>query len=79
MSKLIMNKAITIIISLLVPMTIFQVSKILAYGIQRMNSVQSINLGLKMIGFGDAQTGIIVMMILSLITYMISDQIIGKK
>ena len=79
MNKLIMNKAISIIISLLIPMTILQISKILAYGIRRMNSIQSINSGLKMIGFGDLQTGIIVMMTLSLITYMISEQIIGKK
>ena len=74
-----MNKVISIIISLIAPMLIFQVVKVLAVGIRRLNSASAITSGLKMIGFGGIQTGIVVMMLLSLLTYIVTIQIISKE
>ena len=66
------SKIVSIIISIIIPMIMFQICKIFAVGIPRMNSVQAMNSALKMIGFGNAQTGIITMMILSLVIYIAS-------
>ena len=60
-------------------MFLFQIVKVLAVGIKRLNSTSAITSALSMIGFGDVQTGILVMMLLSLITYIISMEVIKKK
>ena len=74
-----MNKAISIVISLILPMIIFQIAKVLAVGIGRMNSASAITYGLRMVGFGNPQTGILVMMLLSLATYIVANLIIENK
>lgn len=60
-------------------MFIFQFVKVLARGVRYVNSASSVTSGLRMIGFGDMQTGIVVMMLLSLITYIVTIQIVGKR
>ena len=73
-----MNKAVSIIVSIIIPMIILQICKVLAVGISRMNSVQAMNSALKMIGFGNSQTGIMIMMLLSLAIYIGSTFIFEK-
>jgi hypothetical protein len=74
-----MNKVVSVIVSLIVPMAIFQVVKVLAQGIRYVNSASGVTSGLRMIGFGDMQTGIVVMMLLSLLTYMATIQVVGDR
>ena len=79
MGKIIMGRGISVVISLLLPLTIFQVAKILAFGIKRFNSRQAMTSALEMLGLGNIQTGIVVMMLLALVTYMIAIEIFGNK
>jgi hypothetical protein len=74
-----MSKAISVVVSLILPMILFQVAKVLARGIRSPNSASSITAGLRLIGFGDMQTGIVVMMLLALITYIASMQILSAR